>query len=527
MVWRIEDPQGNEAGKVKYDIVRYTRGRGLDLGCGPSKAFPHFIGVDSCKDTALFGTPMRPDVIVPDCSDLSMFADGSMDFVFSSHLLEHIEDYKAALAEWWRVIKVGGHLCLYLPHKAYYPLVGEEGANPDHVHNLDNADILSAMAEVAPSWECVRDEERSGGREYSFLQVYRKTEDGRTAITAFQRPAKTACVVRYGAFGDMLQMANILPELKRQGYHVTVMTTPDGQNILRHDPHVDDWFLQDRDQVPNHELLDFWAVQSKHYDKWINLCESIEGTLLAMPGRPNHTWMPSVRAQYLNKNYLEWTADLAELPYKSEAKFYATEEETARAQALLDELAGDEKAPCHVLWCLTGSSVHKSYPWTDAVVARLMMDNPNVRVIFVGDPSCKILEQGWESEPRVKCLSGEIGIRDTLALANLVDVVVGPETGVLNAVGFQRNVAKVIFLSHSSEENLTKHWQKTIALRAKPDVTVAPCALKPCHQLHYDRTHCPQDEETGAAMCQARLQPVAVYDAIASFARRVKLRRAA
>ena len=51
MVWRAEDPQGNEAAKVKWDIIPYTRGIVLDLGCGPHKAFPHFIGVDSGKDS--------------------------------------------------------------------------------------------------------------------------------------------------------------------------------------------------------------------------------------------------------------------------------------------------------------------------------------------------------------------------------------------------------------------------------------------------------------------------------------------
>ena len=52
MTWRAEDPMGDEASKVKYDIVEYTRGAVLDLGCGPSKAFPHFIGVDG-GDAAL------------------------------------------------------------------------------------------------------------------------------------------------------------------------------------------------------------------------------------------------------------------------------------------------------------------------------------------------------------------------------------------------------------------------------------------------------------------------------------------
>jgi predicted SAM-dependent methyltransferase len=112
MVWKIDNPQGNEAAKVKYEVVEYTRGRGLDLGCGPFKLYSHFTGVDNGHHWGTQGAD-----IVQDCETLDMFASQSCDFVFSSHLLEHIEDYKAALKEWWRVIKPGGHLILYLPHK--------------------------------------------------------------------------------------------------------------------------------------------------------------------------------------------------------------------------------------------------------------------------------------------------------------------------------------------------------------------------------------------------------------------------
>lgn len=44
--------------------------------------------------------------------------DASQDFVFSSHVLEHLEKPEQALAEWWRVLKKGGVLFLYLPHPA-------------------------------------------------------------------------------------------------------------------------------------------------------------------------------------------------------------------------------------------------------------------------------------------------------------------------------------------------------------------------------------------------------------------------
>lgn len=506
VVWRASDPQGNEAGKVKFDIVQYTRGVVLDLGCGPSKAFPHFIGVDSCKDSELFGIGMKPDVVVDDCSDLSnVIEDASCDAVFSSHLLEHIVDYKSALKEWWRCIKVGGHLVLYLPHKDLYPNIGQPGANPDHRHDFEPADIVDAMRDVEGGWDLVEREDRGDGCEYSFLLVFKKTQGpwhqyGWMA-NAFGKRQPKACVCRYGGFGDMIQAANVLPALKRMGYHVTVMTTPKGKEIISQDPHVDDWFIQDQDQVPNHELGEFWKVAARKFDLFVNLCESVEGSLLAMPGRANHMWPQVVRHKRMNENYLEFTSELAGVPYVSESKFYPTGDELIRAKDRL--LPGG----FNVVFALAGSSCHKFYPHQDSVIARILIERPESRIFLVGDDACRILEAGWESEPRVVRLSGEMGIRDTLTLAKVADAVIGCETGVLNAVAFESN-RKVVLLSHSSHENLTKHWVNTAAM--------APEGLGcyPCHRLHYTREFCFEDAETGAALCQMAINPSDVFDAL-------------
>jgi predicted SAM-dependent methyltransferase len=163
MVWRIDDPQGNESGKILWETVQYTRGQGLDLGCGPNKVWPHAIGVDNYTATAQFGTPMKPDV-VSDCAKLQVFGSASMDWVYSSHLLEHIQDTAAALKEWWRVLKPGGHLILYLPHKDHYPNIGQPGANPDHKHDFLPQDIVDHMRDVG-AWDLVRNEDRADGRE--------------------------------------------------------------------------------------------------------------------------------------------------------------------------------------------------------------------------------------------------------------------------------------------------------------------------------------------------------------------------
>jgi len=543
VVWRREDPQGNEAAKVKYDIVPYTRGRGLDLGCGPFKTFNHFIGVDNKHHHKRFGwQDFEPDVVVDTCERLDLFADKSMDFVFSSHLLEHIEHFEDALREWWRVIKPGGHLVLYLPHRDFYPNIGQPGANPDHKHDFWPADIVEAMLRVASGesgWDLLENEERNEGREYSFFQVYRRRNDGRCVEHPhpWKKPgSKNVCVVRYGGFGDMIQTSSILPALKDEGWHVTVMTTPKGYDILKADPHVDRFLLQDGnpDQVPNGELGAFWATWEKKFDRWINLSESVEGTLLAIPGRTNHSWPDSLRRELLNQNYLEFTHKIAQVPMPPRPAFYQTDEEFEWAAR---EILPFGKDAFLVMVVLAGSSVHKAYPHMDNVVGRLLRAIPEAKVIFVGDYGCQILEAGWEKDPRVMCRSGVWSIRQSLVAARECDLVIGPETGVLNAVAYTEN-SKIVLLSHSSVENLTRDWKNTVSMLPAADVKCYPC-----HRLHYSRDHCPEWRvpvanhpissdvkllnqmaeaghvvdglfATGAALCAASISPDDICEAI-------------
>lgn len=493
-MWKIDGPQGNEAAKIKYDIVPFTRGRGLDLGCGLYKAYSHFIGVDSNKQWG------RGADIVNDCAKLDLFSDKSMNFVFSSHLLEHIEDYAAALKEWWRVIKPGGYLVLYLPHKDFYPNIGKEGTNPDHKHDFVPQNIINAMPD---GFDLLVNEERNEGIEYSFFQVFHKRNDKqRLESWKKKKPLKTACVVRYGGFGDMIQASSVLPGLKKQGYHVTFNTTPNGYEIMKHDPHVDAFLVQDKDQVPNAELTQFWKIQAAKFDKFINLSESVEGTFLSLPGRTAHTWPKAVRDKMLNFNYMEHVHLLADVPLPCQPRFFASQEEKRWAESETRKMGGRV-----VLWCLAGSSLHKTWPYLDNMIASLLLADPTIKIVLTGDHLCKILEQGWEKEERVIKKSGEWSIRETLAFAEACDLVIGPETGVLNAVS-DLDMPKVVFLSHSSEENLTKYWKNTSAL------TPVDCECYPCHMMHYSADFCDFNHEMGVAQCQLNISPEVAWEAI-------------
>lgn len=507
-MWRIDDPQGSETNKVKFQVVPYTRGKGVDIGCGPWKGFAHWIGVDNMHHANEFGWQYKPD-IVSDADDLSIFGDGSLDFVYSSHTLEHLVDARKALAEWWRVVKVGGYMILYLPHKDFYPNCGEKGSNPDHKHDFHPQDIVQMMKNMS-GWDLVVNENRDYDygpgdhrNEYSFLQIYKKTKGGHFYSCRKEKPEKTACVVRYGGFGDMIQAASVLPELKKKGFHVSFMTTPKGHDILKHDPHIDEFIIQDNDQVPNQDLGPYWESWERYFDRFINFSEVVEGSLLAVPGRTAHKYPKKLRHQLMDVNYLERHHDVAQVPHEFHAKFYPSEDEIRWA---IDE-RNKIDAPI-IMWSLSGSSMHKMTPYVDNVVARLMLET-DVHVVLAGDNVCQILEGGsWVNEPRVHCRSGIWSIRESLTFAIYgADIVVGPETGVLNAVGMEQT-RKVIALSHSSAENLTKHWDNYIALTSR-----ANCY--PCHQMHYGKGTCPyiklEDVEYDGQE-QSVVTPACTYD---------------
>jgi hypothetical protein len=93
-----------------------------------------------------------------------------------------------------------------------------------------------------------------------------------------------------------------------------------------------------------------------------------------------------------------------------------------------------------------------------------------------------------------------------MSLAEVCDVMVGPETGMLNAVA-HLPMPKIVLLSHSSVNNLTKHWVNTTSI--EPQTT--PCF--PCHRMVYTWDDCNKDEATGTAACQADISVDQVWNA--------------
>jgi ADP-heptose:LPS heptosyltransferase/predicted SAM-dependent methyltransferase len=508
MVWRPTDPQCNEGGKIKWEVVQYTRGRGLELGSGIQKLYNHFIGIDNRKDTGLFGHPINPDIYVDTAERLEFFATGSLDFVFSSHLLEHIEPERVtgALKEWMRIIKTGGYLVLYLPDEDEYPKVGENGANKDHKWNVSYDRLIQYMR-ASGSWDLVDYQKRNEDREYSLYFVFKKINSGqRESWKEYKKAEKTCGVVRYGAFGDLLQASSVFAGLKAQGYHVTLYTSPPGDQVVRYDPNIDAFYYQDKDQVPNHLLGEFWDYHKKKYDKWVNLSESVEASFLSIPGRTMYGWPAKLRHQMMNRNYLEAQHEIAGIPHNPQVRFFPTEEERTwvkKQRSKMGEFV--------IGYPVAGSAVHKVWGGMDNIIASIMLDFPQVEVVLIGAEAGKILEQGWENEKRVHKKCGQWNIRQSLAFMASCDMAIGPETGVMNAAS-EHDYPKVVLLSHSTHENLTRDWSNVYPVSS--DHTVCPGRgnneAPACHQLHYSWDYC-KGREVGVAQCQQDITFDQVY----------------
>ena len=100
--------------------TRYFVGYGLDIGGGPDSLALYAELFPLIRNVVIYDTPQG------DAQYLSNVADGSFDFLFSSHCLEHVPDPREALANWVRVVRPGGHLVVAVPDEDLY----EQGTWP-------------------------------------------------------------------------------------------------------------------------------------------------------------------------------------------------------------------------------------------------------------------------------------------------------------------------------------------------------------------------------------------------------------
>lgn len=114
---------GNMSEAVVFLAGKYCHGKGVDIGAGewPIKGAR---AIENGKEENAYHLNEKND---------------SLDFVFSSHSLEHLGKWQDALREWHRVLGAGGTLFLYLPHPSCK--MWQKEINKFHEWDIDFEDL--------------------------------------------------------------------------------------------------------------------------------------------------------------------------------------------------------------------------------------------------------------------------------------------------------------------------------------------------------------------------------------------------
>lgn len=432
----------------RWDLVPYLSGHGIDPVGPKPLAFRHIARV-------------APD-------QLHIIAFASLDFVV---LREPVR--QEVLRELWQRLRVGGRLVVWMAKAEAF-------------------NVPAALGSVG--WNWVEHKEDGDG----FLQVFERRGDARQR-EAIERPAHlTAAVVRPGGFGDALMASSILPHLVAEGYEVTMYVEKWGEEALRYDPHVSRFIANSLYMIGKDDLGAYWEYERTKYDRWINLSDSVERALLFRNEALESRWPHAVRKEIARVSYLERIHDMAEAPQEYQQRFYTT---PAEREAALKRLPDD----CEVVLAVvdSGSHAQKWWPYAGDMALELVAGLDKLRVVFLGEIRSRIPEH-----PRIEVIGKSLAFREAAALAMACDVVVGQDSGLMQAVAFEQGVAKVVLHAITTPLNLTTHWPNTLSLL--PEDT----DCYPCHISHRNWNLCRRHKETGAAACQADISRERVVAAV-------------
>jgi ADP-heptose:LPS heptosyltransferase len=309
---------------------------------------------------------------------------------------------------------------------------------------------------------------------------------------------KRVLVIRLGAYGDLVMITPLLKQLKVDGYHVTVNVKGYTRKVLEGNPNIDEFLIHD-DSIPNKDLGAHWEKLGKNYDKVINLSGSIEDGLIKISDGERLNEI--TRERLSSTNYYDETMLLGGYPDLAgkNGELFFTDKEERFAQNFRKKYS-----KCFlVLWSLSGSSTHKSYPYTEVVARKLLDVYDDIVFVTVGDIVCQLLE--WEHKRTIQ-RAGKWTIKKSMIITKYADLVIGPQTCMLPAAACF-DTPKIVFLSHSTHDNLCKYWTNHECLHSSVE-------CYPCHQIHYTNDSCVLDSALGTPICMTKLSPWDVYCSI-------------
>ena len=321
-------------------------------------------------------------------------------------------------------------------------------------------------------------------------------------------------LVRDAAVGDAIMITPAIRYWHSRGYRVDVACKRFvGNAVYSSNPHVHACIELERqdDLAARERAID--KIKHRHpYDLVFDLAGTCEGRFLYHSIREEYHAPTELRRFYAEgaDYYKHINHDCCGVRDDSllPEMFYSQQElrwwETFRSRNIGVKLVQVQ---------LDGSSMNKCYPYWWQVIKALQLD-PRVIVITTGGKLGHVLEQeavGMGCDPEriwACCANEKYTLRDSLIMPAFVDLVIGPETGILNASACW-DVPKIVLMSHSAPENLCRRW-----LNCQPITSPVKCS--PCYRIVSAGDPCnyvtEPPEIAGAMACMAAISPQTIVE---------------
>ncbi|OPX19125.1 MAG: hypothetical protein BZ151_10875 [Desulfobacca sp. 4484_104] len=291
---------------------------------------------------------------------------------------------------------------------------------------------------------------------------------------------KQALIVRGGrGIGDLLFTTPIPRLLQGEGYEVDVAAWPQNKAVYKHNPYVRE--IIDYPEPEEPLAWEEWITGlEQKYDLVINLAFTVEKKYLhKTDGQFGE--IPTIeerRQKAAGINYYDDTVQAAGFKLEAGEKFgpeiYLSDQELeVLAKFQEEKQTRDDKV---VLWHLNGSTRNKQIVRGFRYLKEVLNQVPNSRHYICS--GFYYQSSAMPVDERVLAVGGKWNLRTTLMMTKVADLVVGPESALVNAAGAWET-PKMVFYSHSAPENLGGHW--------KNHYPICPvCDCHPCYLIPMD-----------------------------------------
>lgn len=292
-------------------------------------------------------------------------------------------------------------------------------------------------------------------------------------------------LIGYRAYGDWLYTAPILPLLFEK-YDVYLEANFKGQELFEEDPRFTEKNFWIYEVLPESEFGPGAAVREKEAierikpDLVMNLNGTLEFACIARKEQPQfYAPVGDRRVIFGSQGFYDAIFRRCDIPIpnplETEGLWYP-----AHILEWGEKVSRKYKDNFLVMLCVNGSSVHKQFRNWRAVTEKILCEYPEAMIFLVGDSAGTL--GGFKHERVIPTFFPSLPFKQTALLAKHMDIVIGPETGIMVAAGMW-GTPKVMLCSASSVYQVAQYQRNDFSIQL-------PVACSPCHLSVYELDDC-------------------------------------